>query len=152
MQQRPFHPINVADHRTGHACPFFSRKWLSRTAHEHLAAAVSLQPVLASLVDWLSSPWPWYVAGPAIGLFVPALLWLGNKPFGVSSNLRHLCAGMAPCGLDHFTYDWRREGSWNLLFVAGIALEIIKRRRVRPIASALAGTWLYGYLRLWLPH
>jgi hypothetical protein len=79
-----------------------------------------LQPVLASLVEWLSSPWPWYVAGPAIGLFVPALLWLGNKPFGVSSSLRHLCAGIAPCGLDHFTYDWRREGSWNLLFVAGI--------------------------------
>ena len=71
---------------------------------------------------WLSSPWPWYIAGPLIGLVVPLLLWLGNKPFGVSSNLRHVCAAVAPCGLTHFQYDWRREGIWNLLFVLGIAI------------------------------
>ena len=71
---------------------------------------------------WLASPWPWYVAGPLVGLVVPLLLWLGNKPFGVSSNLRHLCAAVAPCGLKHFQYDWRREGTWNLLFVLGIAI------------------------------
>jgi uncharacterized membrane protein YedE/YeeE len=55
-------------------------------------------------------------------LVVPLLLWLGNKPFGVSSNLRHVCAAVAPCGLRHFQYDWRREGTWNLLFVLGIAI------------------------------
>ena len=43
-----------------------------------------------------SAPWPWYVAGPAIGLFVPALLILGNKVFGVSSSLRHLCSALLP--------------------------------------------------------
>lgn len=37
-------------------------------------------------------PLPWYIAGPLIGLMVPALLLLGNKPFGISSNFRHLCA------------------------------------------------------------
>jgi uncharacterized protein len=73
-------------------------------------------------VRWLSSPWPWYVAGPLIGLVVPLLLWLGNKPFGVSSNLRHLCAAVAPCGVKHFQYDWKHEGAWNLLFVLGIAI------------------------------
>ena len=36
--------------------------------------------------------WPWYIAGPLIGLFVPALLMIGNRMFGVSSNLRHLCS------------------------------------------------------------
>ncbi len=65
-------------------------------------------------------PWPWYVAGPLIGLFVPALLLLGNKPFGVSSNLRHLCAALAPAGIEFFRYDWKSRGSWNLAFVAGI--------------------------------
>ena len=46
--------------------------------------------------DILLRPWPWYVAGPLIGLFAPLLLWLGNRLFGVSSNLRHLCAAIAP--------------------------------------------------------
>jgi DNA-binding NarL/FixJ family response regulator len=43
--------------------------------------------------DWLLHPWPWYVAGPLIGLFPALLLLLGNRPFGVSSTLRHVCAG-----------------------------------------------------------
>lgn len=73
-------------------------------------------------MDWLTSPWPWYVAGPLLGLVVPLLLWLGNKPFGVSSSLRDVCAAVAPCGLQHFQYDWRRAGGWNLLFVSGIAI------------------------------
>lgn len=73
-------------------------------------------------MNWLTAPWPWYVAGPLIGLIVPLLLWLGNKPFGVSSNLRHVCAAVAPCGLPYFRYNWHREGGWNLLFLAGILI------------------------------
>lgn len=65
-------------------------------------------------------PWPWYVAGPALGLFVPLLLLMGNKLLGVSSNMRHACAAAFPCGIDHFRYDWRRIGSWNLSFAMGI--------------------------------
>jgi uncharacterized membrane protein YedE/YeeE len=87
---------------------------LARRAAAHRYNGVSMR--------WLVAPWPWYVAGPLIGLVVPLLLWLGNKPFGVSSNLRHVCAAVAPCGLQHFQYDWRREGGWNLLFVLGIAI------------------------------
>ena len=44
-------------------------------------------------------PLPWYIAGPPIGLVVPALLLIGNKSFGVSGNFRHLCAAIAPCGM-----------------------------------------------------
>ena len=69
-----------------------------------------------------SAPWPWYVAGPAIGLFVPALLILGNKVFGVSSSLRHLCSAVLPGRLEYFRYDWKRTGLWNLVFVGGILL------------------------------
>ena len=66
-------------------------------------------------------PWPWYVAGPLIGLMVPALLLLGNKSFGISSSLRHVCAACFPGKIPFFTYDWRKE-SWNLFFAAGIIL------------------------------
>jgi uncharacterized membrane protein YedE/YeeE len=72
------------------------------------------------MLEIFSGPWPWYVAGPLIGLFVPTLLLLGNKPFGISSNLRHLCAAIAPAGLEFFRYDWKGNGLWNLAFLAGI--------------------------------
>ena len=70
--------------------------------------------------DILPHPLPWYIAGPLIGLMVPALLLLGNKPFGISSNFRHVCAAVAPGGLDFFRYDWKRVGIWNLAFLSGI--------------------------------
>lgn len=72
-----------------------------------------------SVVDFLRRPWPWYVAGPLIGLTVPTLLLLGNKSFGISSSLRHVCAACLPAGIPFFQYDWRKE-RWNLLFVLGI--------------------------------
>jgi uncharacterized membrane protein YedE/YeeE len=65
-------------------------------------------------------PLPWYVAGPLIGLTVPLLLLIGNKAFGVSSNFRHICAAIAPCGIEFFSHDWKRLGRWNLIFLAGI--------------------------------
>lgn len=73
------------------------------------------------MIEWLSKPWPWYVAGPLIGLMVPALLLLGNKAFGVSSSLRHICAACIPAMIPFFQYDWKKE-AWNLFFVTGILL------------------------------
>ncbi|MBW8687815.1 YeeE/YedE family protein [Chitinophaga rhizophila] len=67
----------------------------------------------------LTSPWPWYVAGPLIGLTVPLLLLLGNRHFGISANLRHICAACIPGKVPFFSYDWKKE-SWNLFFAAGI--------------------------------
>lgn len=69
-----------------------------------------------------SHPWPWYIAGPVIGLFVPALLLAGNKVFGVSSNLRHICAIVFPSRIEYFRYNWKANGRWNLLFAAGMLL------------------------------
>jgi hypothetical protein len=71
---------------------------------------------------WHSATWPWYLAGPIIGLFVPALLVAGNKLFGVSSNLRHLCSALVPGRLEYFRYDWRKAGGWNLVFLGGILI------------------------------
>ena len=72
-------------------------------------------------MDFIKQPWPWYVAGPLIGLFVPALLILGNKKFGISSNLRHICAACFPLNNAFFQYDWKKE-TWNLFFAAGIII------------------------------
>ena len=71
------------------------------------------------LFDLIKQPWPWYVAGPLIGLMVPLLLILGNKTFGISSSLRHICAICFPANISFFTYNWKKE-IWNLLFVAGV--------------------------------
>ena len=74
------------------------------------------------MLETLSRPWPWYVAGPLIGLFVPALLLIGNKQLGVSSSLRAFCAAVVPGKVEFFKYDWKGTGAWNLAFVAGIFL------------------------------
>ncbi|WP_407404072.1 YeeE/YedE family protein [Chryseobacterium sp.] len=71
------------------------------------------------MLDILQNSWPWYVAGPLIGLTVPLLLILGNKSFGISSSLRHICASCFPANISFFKYNWRQE-FWNLIFVLGI--------------------------------
>ncbi|MBK8518922.1 MAG: YeeE/YedE family protein [Saprospiraceae bacterium] len=73
------------------------------------------------MIEILSKPWPWYIAGPLIGLTVPALLLLGNKTFGISSSMRHVCAACLPANIPYFKYDWKKE-IWNLVFVAGILI------------------------------
>lgn len=82
------------------------------------------------MTEFLKQPWPWYIAGPIIGLTVPLLLILGNKHFGISSSLRHVCAACFPGNVKFFKYDWKKEG-WNLFFVAGVTL-----------GGALAAFWL----------
>jgi uncharacterized membrane protein YedE/YeeE len=71
------------------------------------------------MLEFLKQPWTWYVAGAVIGLIVPALLLLGNKHFGISANLRHVCAACFPSNIPFFKYDWKKE-LWNLFFVVGI--------------------------------
>jgi uncharacterized membrane protein YedE/YeeE len=73
------------------------------------------------MIEFLKQPWPWYIAGPLIGLTVPALLLLGNKSFGISSSLRHICAACIPANIPFFQYNWKKE-IWNLVFVSGILL------------------------------
>jgi uncharacterized protein len=33
---------------------------------------------MEQLIEWIRQPWPWYVAGPLIGLTVPALITAGQ--------------------------------------------------------------------------
>lgn len=71
------------------------------------------------MLEIIKEPWPWYIAGPLIGLTVPALLLMGNKSFGISSSLRHVCAACIPANVNFFKYDWKKE-AWNLFFALGI--------------------------------
>lgn len=73
------------------------------------------------MIDFIKQPWPWYIAGPLIGLTVPILLLIGNKAFGISSSLSHICAACFPANISFFKYDWKKE-AWNLFFVGGILL------------------------------
>ncbi|MEP2026508.1 MAG: YeeE/YedE thiosulfate transporter family protein [Reichenbachiella sp.] len=70
------------------------------------------------MLDWISQPWPWYVAGPLISVVMFLMLYFGKK-FGVSSNLRTMCS-MVGAGKvsEFFRFNWK-EDIWNLVFVLG---------------------------------
>ncbi len=72
------------------------------------------------MLEFLRRPWPWWIAGPLIGLVVPFVFWYGGKKWGVSSAFRHLCAATLPRKIDYFRYDWWKEGDWNLAMALGI--------------------------------
>ncbi len=73
------------------------------------------------MLELIKQPWPWYVAGPLIGLTIPLLLILGNKPLGISSSFRHICAACMPGDIEYLKYDWKKE-AWLLVFVFGILI------------------------------
>lgn len=70
------------------------------------------------MLRYLSQPWPWYIAGPAITAVMLSLLYSG-KTFGFSSNLRTICS-IAGAGtkVPFFQFDYKKQ-YWNLLFLLG---------------------------------
>lgn len=72
------------------------------------------------MIELLGQPWPWWVGGPILGFVAAALLYVGNKSLGVSSNFRHVCAAVAPGRNAFLRYDWKSVGGWNLAFAAGL--------------------------------
>lgn len=69
-------------------------------------------------MEWILEPWPWYVAGPLLAGIMFVLIFL-EKVFGVSANLRTMCAiGGAGKKVKFFDFDWRAQ-RWNLLVVGG---------------------------------
>ena len=70
------------------------------------------------MIKIVSEPWPWYIAGPAIG-FILAILLFSGKTFGFSANLSNICSmlGMGK-RLPLFNFDWKKQ-RWNLWFLVG---------------------------------
>ena len=76
---------------------------------------------IVNIRSFLIEPWPWYLCGAIIGLTVPLLFVVGNKPLGVSSSLRDICSACLPDKLNPFHEGGKRDLS-NILFVAGILI------------------------------
>lgn len=72
-------------------------------------------------MNLIFDPWPWYVGGFVIAV-VLFLLLFSEKQFGMSSNLRTLCA-MAGAGKKtaFFNFNWRQY-RWNLIVAIGAAV------------------------------
>lgn len=71
---------------------------------------------------WIFETWNWYIAGPLIGLFVPALLIVSNKKLGISSAFEHLCMMVMQKEKHHlFNFNWKDSG-WKVYFVVGIMI------------------------------
>src|SRR5437660_6744854 len=76
------------------------------------------------------SPWPWWVAGPTLGLVVVLTAWLGGKGLGVSTAYGSVCA--AASRLPFFRQRQFHE-PWRVWFVAGLPLG--------GLAAAALGGW-----------
>ena len=73
------------------------------------------------LIETLSQPWHWSISGAMIVLVMFLLLWFGGE-FGVSGNLRTICAiGGAGNTVPFFDFNWRAQ-IWNLVFVGGAVI------------------------------
>ncbi len=73
------------------------------------------------LPSFLLQPWPWYIAGPSIGMVMLLLLYF-DRSFGVSANFRTIChlAGAEKLS-DYFRIDLKSQ-LWNITFVVGAVL------------------------------
>jgi len=72
-------------------------------------------------MDLINQPLPWYIAGPLITITMLLLLLVG-KNFGMSSNLRTICAALgADKTCDFFCFDWKGQ-RWNLIVLFGVVI------------------------------
>ena len=84
-------------------------------------------------MEFIMQPWPWYVSGPLIALVMFFLIFSGRN-FGMSGNLRIMCAALSgDKACDFFRFDWKAQ-RWNLVFALGailggfVAAEFLKHR------------------------
>lgn len=102
---------------------------------------ISLKSITLEIFDLLRRPWPWYVAGPVIGLTVPVLLLAGNKLLGISGTLRQVCAMCFPANIPFLKYNWKDQ-LWNIFFAIGLLIGgfiggvILKPVHPMPLSSA----------------
>lgn len=69
-------------------------------------------------IQFISQPWPWWMGGPVIGFALFFLLYF-DKEFGLSANLRTMCAADGAGDFaDFFNFDWQKQG-WNLMVALG---------------------------------
>jgi hypothetical protein len=84
--------------------------------------------------------WPWWVAGPAIGLVVSLFAWVTGKGLGVSTGYGSVCAMTSP--LPFFAARPFQE-RWRLWFIVGLPLGGVTAAL---LAGTLSPTLAYGQL------
>ena len=77
-----------------------------------------MNEILVQVQEFISQPWPWWMGGITIGVTL-YLLFKFNKDFGLSANLRTMCAADgAGKYSDFFEFEWGKQG-WNLMVALG---------------------------------
>ena len=77
-----------------------------------------MKELFLQAIEFISQPWPWWMGGPVIGSTV-FMLFFFDKEFGLSSNLRTMCAADGAGDFaDFFNFDWSKQG-WNLMVALG---------------------------------
>jgi uncharacterized membrane protein YedE/YeeE len=73
---------------------------------------------------FLAAPWPWWLAGALIGLFVPFFYFMANRPLGVSTGYGNLCKMAVPhTKLEALnTKAFQNIFTWRTFFILGIFL------------------------------
>ena len=104
-------------------------------------------------MDAILGVWPWYIAGPLIGLFVPLMLIVGNKLFGISSSFEHICDLTLPKGKKQILNYNKEKNAWKFYFVIGIAIggfiaaHFLTNRPVEFLPAEYSG---WGLLKLFI--
>ena len=66
-------------------------------------------------------PWPWYIGGPLIGIFVVVFLLVQKKQLGISTSFQYICAKISPLKPSYLR-DNIKEKSWQFWFVTGMII------------------------------
>lgn len=73
------------------------------------------------MLEFIQQPWPWWLAGLVLTSVLFLILFFGQS-FGISSNLRTICAAAgAGKRVKFFQFNWKTQ-AWNLVFLAGAAI------------------------------
>jgi uncharacterized membrane protein YedE/YeeE len=88
----------------------------------------------------LVTGWPWWVAGPAIGLVVILLAWVGGRALGVSTGYGSVCAVAS-----HLRFFAAKEfhERWRLWFIVGLPIGGLVAAM---LAGGFAPSLAYGQL------
>lgn len=84
--------------------------------------------------------WPWWAAGPAIGLVVISLAWITGKPLGVSTGYGSIWALTSRLA---FFQQPEYGGHWRIAFILGLPIGGLV---ATTLASTFTPTMAYGAL------